>query len=137
MAKPTKRKGVARTPPCEEWPDWSEAVFWSFVRSGLRSKHQRYPPRYAVLKAAERQSQSDNKRLKYEYQCNKCKLWHAKKDVKVDHIVPCGSLKTYEQLPGFVRRLFVGVKGLQVLCDKCHNLKTIEDRLKSKENDIE
>ena len=126
----TKRKGVKRTPPHPEWEAWSSAQYWSFLRSGLRSKHQRYPPRYAVLDAAKRPSESDNKRLKWEFQCNECKLWHPQKNVSVDHIIPCGSLKSYEDLPGFVQRLFVGVAGLQVLCKKCHDAKTLVDKEK-------
>ena len=126
----TKRKSVKRTPPHPEWEAWSSAQYWSFLRSGLRSKHQRYPPRYAVLDAAKRPSESDNKRLKWEFQCNECKLWHQQKNVSVDHIIPCGSLKSYEDLPGFVQRLFVGVAGLQVLCKKCHDAKTLKDKEK-------
>lgn len=124
----TKRKGVARTPPWKEWEEWTEATFWSFVRSGLRSKFQRYPPHYAVLKAAERPSQSDNKRLKYEYQCAICKGWFPKKEVSDDHIIPCGSLKSFDDLPGFVERLAVGVKGRQCLCITCHSEKSKRDR---------
>lgn len=127
--KATKRKGVKRTPPFVHWPEWSEAQFWSFLRSGLRSKHQRYPPRYAVLDAAKRKSQSDNKRLKWEFQCNVCRNWYPQKEISVDHIVPCGTLKSFEDLPGFVERLFVGVPGLQCLCTGCHNLKTAQDKL--------
>ena len=127
----TKRKGVKRTPPHPEWEAWSSAQFWSFLRSGLRSKHQKYPPRYAVLAAAKRPSESDNKRLKWEFQCNECKLWHPQKNISVDHIIPCGSLKSYEDLPGFVQRLFVGVDGLQCLCSECHAKKTLKDKEKN------
>lgn len=129
-----KRKGVKRTPPFEQWPDWSEAQFWSFVRSGIRSKFQRYPPHFAVLEAAKRPSQSDNKRLKFEYQCAECKHWFPRTKVSDDHIVACGSLKCYADLPGFVERMAVGVAGRQVLCLPCHATKTAQDKL---ENNIE
>jgi len=47
------------------------------------------------------------------------------KEIQVDHVEPCGSLKTFEDLPGFVRRLFCEADGLQVLCKaNCHRRKT-------------
>lgn len=119
---PSSRK--ARTPPHEAYPEWSEAKFWSFIRSGLRAKWSRWPPKYQVLSDAKRNSKSDNKRLKYEFQCNECREWFPNKEVSVDHIVPVGTLRSYEDLPAFVQRLFVGVDKLQVLCSTCHNKKT-------------
>lgn len=130
--KTTKRKGVARTPPFAEWPEWTEAAFFSFLRSGLRAKWQRFPSRYAVIAAARRPSQSENKRLKHEYQCAICKEWFAQKDTSVDHLIPCGSLKSFDDLPGFVSRMFVGVNKLRLLCNVCHKRITKED----KENSI-
>lgn len=48
-----------------------------------------------------------------------------RKEVQIDHIEPAGSLKGFDDLPGFVERLFCEVDGLQVLCkDGCHNKKT-------------
>lgn len=114
--------------PCALYPGWSEAVFWQFIRSGLRSKSSRWPPKYECLADARRDSQSLNKRLKYEYQCNKCKGWFKQADVAVDHIVPVGTLKSYEDLPGFVERLYCSKEGYQVLCDGCHTIKTNEER---------
>lgn len=48
-----------------------------------------------------------------------------RKEVEVDHIVPCGTLKCVEDLPGFVTRLFCEADGFQVLCKaNCHSKKT-------------
>lgn len=99
---------------------YTESGFFSFIRSGLRSKYQRWAPRYAVLAAAKRPSKSDNPRLKWEFQCAICKKWHPQKLVEVDHIVPCGSLKAFSDLPGFVERLFCEQEDLRVLCKPCH-----------------
>lgn len=121
----TKR---TRTPDFAEWPDWSEAKFWAFVRSGLRAKWQRFPSRYAALAQAKRAYVGDNKNQKWEYQCAACQCWFLQKDVAVDHIHPAGTLKTYSDLPAFVQKLFVGLNKLQVLCKACHKDKTAKER---------
>ena len=122
---PATRKGT--TPSFSEYPKWTEAAFFSFLRSGLRAKWTRWPPKYEVLANAKRPSQSANKRLKYEFQCNQCKGWFPQKEVSVDHIEPVGTLRTFEDLPEFCRRLFVGTDKLQCLCSVCHRIKTNEE----------
>ena len=117
-----------RTPPYKNYPAWSEARFWGFIRSALRSAWSKYPPKYTVLKDARRDYKGPKKSQKYEFQCNECKKWHVSSNVSVDHIVPAGSLKCYADLPGFVERLFVAKEDLQVLCKGCHNIKTAEER---------
>lgn len=122
--EPVEKKGRKTTPPFEAWPQWTEAKFWSFLRSGLRAKWSRWPPKYAVLAAATRPYNGPNKRQKKETQCAECKKWHPQKDISVDHITPVGTLRCYEDLPDFCRRLFVGIDKLQCLCKACHDRKT-------------
>lgn len=127
--KPAKKR--TRTPDFVEYPAWSTAKFWSFVRSGLRAKWSRWPPKFEVLKNAQRPYKGPNTRQKYEYQCSECKQWHIQKDVEVDHITPAGSLNDWSQLAGFCERLFVGVGKLRVLCKVCH--KAITQKEKARE----
>lgn len=105
---------------------YTESQFWQFVRSGLRSKYNKWGPKWDVLKKARQKSRA--KRYKWKYRCAKCKKLYPMKEVSVDHIVPCGSLKTYDDLPGFVERLFCEEENLQVLCSSCHKKKSKEDR---------
>ena len=121
---PAKKKGVARTPPCAVYPEWTEAKFWSFVRSGLRSKANRWPVKYEVLNAAKRPYVGENKRQKFEYLCAICNRYHPQKAIEVDHIIPAGKLSSYDDLPSFVERLFCGKDGLRVLCKPCHQVVT-------------
>lgn len=79
-------------------------------------------------KRAYKPGANGNKRQKYEYQCAVCGNWFPQKNVSVDHITPVGTLRSLEDLPGFVDRLFVGVDKLQVLCDNDHLAKTQEER---------
>ena len=111
---------------------WTTSRYFSFIRSNLRRAWSKYPIKFAVKLAARRDNQSENKRLKYEYQCSECKGWFPDKEVEVDHVVPCGSLKSYEDLPGFVSRLFCSKDNLRVVCKPCHKVFTQEERERKK-----
>lgn len=126
--KTAAKKSRARTPPFAAYPAWSEAKFWSFLRSNIRRASSKWPPIYEAKAAARRPNESSNKRLKWEYQCAKCGGWFPDKEVSVDHTVPVGTLKCWEDLPGFCERLFCSSEGLQVLCSTCHGIKTAEER---------
>jgi hypothetical protein len=130
---PTKRR--ATTPPFPEWEEWSTSKFWSFIRSGLRAKWQRFPSRYAVLAAAKRDYKGDNPRQKYEFKCAKCKKHFPQKEVEVDHIEPVGQLKGWDDLVPFVQKLFVGVEKLRVVCKPCHY--TITQKWKAEQKETE
>jgi hypothetical protein len=77
---------------------------------------------------ARRRYEGANKRQRWEYQCNHCKKWFMDKEVQIDHETPVGSLKSGDDLKGFLERLTPEV-GFQVLCkDICHQAKTNEER---------
>lgn len=107
---------------------WSESKYFGFLRSGLRRMSSRWPVKYQVMEEARRKYTGPDKRTKWEYQCNHCKQWFKTKDVSVDHIRPCGSLKSFEDLPAFVETLFCESENLQVLCKGCHQEKTNSER---------
>jgi 5-methylcytosine-specific restriction endonuclease McrA len=121
MRKQPKKQRVPRTRADNTM---TEAQFWSFIRSNLRLMSRKWAPRRHALAACRRPSQSENKRLKFEHQCSQCLQWFPQKQVEVDHIVPAGSLRSFEDIPGFVQRLFCEADGLVVLCEQCHQVKT-------------
>lgn len=125
MPKPRKKRPV--TDPCPTYPEWSMSRYKTFVRSAMRRAWMKWPPKFEALKLARRPSQSDNKRLKWEFQCAHCKQWHQGKDVAVDHIIPWGSIWNLSIEEAW-SRLLVGVNQLQVLCRLCHDAKTILDK---------
>ena len=99
---------------------WSEARYFGFIRSSLRSAFTKWGPKHAAKKLA---------KVAYnQYECADCNEIFGSKDVEVDHIVPAGSLKCYDDLPGFVERMFCEVDGFQVLCKTCHQDKTNRER---------
>lgn len=111
---------------------WTSARYWSFIRSALRRAFTKYPVKYQVKNEASRPYVGPDKRRKKEYQCNVCKDWFPDKEVAIDHIKPCGSLKDYKDLPEFVATLFCEADNLQCICKGCHHIKTQEERKNGK-----
>jgi len=104
--------------------EWTEAAFWSFLRSGLRQMSLRWPPRKHAENLSRRPYVGENKRRKWEYQCAMCKEWFAFSDTQVDHKNECGALSSFADLSVFAERLFCESDGFQVLCaKKCHKRK--------------
>lgn len=104
----------------------TEAQYWSFIRSALRNKSRFWKPIQDAKVLARRNNRSENKRLKYEYQCAICKDWFPEKLIEVDHLVQVGSLKSGDDLKQFVENLFCEVDKLRVLCEPCHKIITKE-----------
>ena len=132
-----------KTAPFEHWPDWTTARFFGFLRSGLREKFNRYPPKYEAIKAAAvvRQDglyktgvKKGKPKMVKRYVCVDCKGEFLQKEVQVDHITGAGSLKTFDDLSGFAERLFCGVDGLQILCKPCHHIKTQQEKVNAASN---
>lgn len=109
----------------------TEAQYFGKLRSLLRRGFMWWIPMKQALEAVKRPSQNSlNKRLKFEYQCAECGEWFPRKDIHIDHIYPCGSLNTYEDLARFVQNLTPeDPNAYQILCkDKCHREKTNWER---------
>ncbi len=112
---------------------WTSAEFFGRIRSALRSKFAWWKPMQLAAEKASRPSQSKNKRLKKEYQCAQCKKWFKCADTHIDHIMPCGSLRTFDDIVPFLQRLTVEDPNMyQLLCKKCHLIKTKKERNDSK-----
>jgi 5-methylcytosine-specific restriction endonuclease McrA len=126
IAKP--RKGAA--PKTRNAGTMTDAAFWSFIRSSLRQKSRWWKPIAQAKAKAKRSYKGPLKRQKFEYQCAECSNWFPDKEINVDHIIPAGTLRCANDLPGFVERLFCEVDNLQVLCETCHNKKTQDEKSK-------
>lgn len=103
---------------------WTEARYWSFIRSALRRTFVRWPPNYQARNAARRPYKGPLKQQKWEYECAMCKGWFPMKATQLDHINPCGPLKSLNDISGFVSRLFCEADGLRILCKPCHHTVT-------------
>lgn len=119
--KKATKKRASRVPLTRNMNTWTESQFWGRIRSHLRRFSVWWKPRLEAKKAARRKSESENKRLRWEYQCQECKGWFPDKMVELDHIVPCGTLRSFDDVPGFLGRMLCGVQGFRVVCKGCHN----------------
>ena len=100
---------------------WSRACYFGFIRSGLRRMSVRWGPKNECLKDARLPYKGANKRRKWKYRCGKCGKWFASKEIRVHHKLECGALKCYDDLPGFVQRLFCEKAGFIAECISCHD----------------
>lgn len=104
----------------------TEAQYLAWVRSALRSKWLRWPPRAAAIVAARRMYRGPNKLQKYEVQCAICTKWFKQKEIEVDHYPhDAGSILSVDDIGQFVNRLYCETDNLRVLCKPCHKCYTL------------
>jgi hypothetical protein len=118
MAKTRKKKAVVK-PRCAG--TMTDAQFFQWIRHILRKASIYWKPISVVRNEAKVQYRGPNKRQKYAYVCSSCKGEFSAKEINVHHLIECGTLKSFEDLPGFVERLFCEKEFLAVLCKKCHD----------------
>ena len=107
----------------------TESAYFSKIRSVLRGGFRYWKPMMLALDAASRPYKGPNKRQKKEYKCAGCKKYFKRADVQIDHIIGCGSLKSYEDIVPFIERMNrENPKDYQVLCKPCHQVKTNKER---------
>jgi hypothetical protein len=129
MAKKVVKKATVLKP--RNGGTMTEAQFFGRIRALLRNGFRYWKPMQLALKAASRPSQNANKRLRNEYMCNACKNWFPRANVEIDHIIECGSLKTYQDIVPFIQRLTPeNINAFQILCKPCHMAKTIKNKTK-------
>lgn len=131
-----KKPSNPRVPRTRAAGTMTEAAFWAWLRSSLRRMSQRWRPLYGALNDAKRLATEDERkrhggRLRFLYQCAECKGSFPKKEVEVDHIVACGSLKSWDDVGPFLQRLLCEKEGLRVVCKACHRAITNEQRRES------
>lgn len=98
------------------------------IRAGLRNLSRWWKPFQIAIRMAGVKCNVGG-RVKTLYKCCECKRLLDRKSVEVNHKVPVGSLKTYNDLPGFCERLFVeDISLLEVLCKDCHKEETAKQR---------
>lgn len=118
MVRRPKTMRVART---RAGGEWTESSFWLFIRSGLRQMSKRWPPTTRLIWNANRRAyKGPNKRQKWEFLCSSCGGWFIRRDMHCDHIVECGTLKSFSDIATFAERLFCEVDGLRIVCEDCH-----------------
>lgn len=107
--------------------DWTEGRFNSFVTSILRGGSRKWPAKYQCLNEAktEKKTNTATGRVAQHFKCNSCREDFPQKQVEVDHIIPIGTEKTWDE---FITGLYCEKDNLQVLCKPCHKLKTKREK---------
>lgn len=128
-------KRRSKTPLTRNAGTITESQFFSMIRSALRTKFRFWKPMAIVLEKASRPYVGPNKLQRKEFQCNKCKKWFKRTQVEIDHVEECGSLRTYEDIVPFIKRLTKeNLEAYQILCkDGCHKAKTLAYKQNKKE----
>lgn len=104
---------------------------FTFLRSGLRSLSRKHAPIYEALAEAKttykgKPTDADyNPRQRFAYRCAMCHSEFPAKGVAIDHREDCGKLASWDDVAGFMQRLFCEKDGLDVLCHTCHDAKTM------------
>ncbi len=107
----------------------TESAFLAWVRSALRSKSLRWPPRNEAIQRARRAYKGPNKRQLWEHECAICKQWFNAKQICVDHYPkPAGSILSVSDISEFVNNLYCEVSNLRVLCVPCHEVHTLAEK---------
>ena len=122
---------IAKKPPTRTYNGgaWTEGRYNSFVTSILRSGSRRWPPKYATLNEAktEKKTNPASGRIAQHFKCAACGDEFTAKNVQVDHVVPIGPERSWDE---FIEALFCEQDNLQVLCLTCHKKKTKEEKKK-------
>lgn len=107
----------------------TEAEYFAKILSALRQTTRYWKPALTKLEERKRDSQSSNKRIKYEYQCEICQEWFVRAKIDIDHVVPCGGINGYDKIVPWLLKAHIEDKdGYQILCKSCHKIKTAEER---------
>ena len=114
----------------------TEAQFVAFVKGHLRRASRWWKPLSDTVKKA--------RVSKGHYLCNGCKQIvttsvvidnKRQKNVFCDHIIPVvDPLTGFSGWNDFINRLYCEEDNLQLLCKKCHDLKSADERQKRKGN---
>lgn len=107
----------------------TESAYLAWIRSTLRSKSLRWPPRGKALELARRPYKGPNKLQKWEYKCAICGEWFKAKEVIVDHFPKAaGSILCVADIGQFAENLFCETDNLRVLCVADHDIHTLADK---------
>lgn len=111
----------------------TESAWWGYLRGCLRKAWSRNPIKLNLLKKKRKQIANPNPKGKKEtvwgFDCEVCNNTYIMAEGEVDHIVGAGSLKSVNDIQGFVERLlFVTEDDLRLVCKPCHRAITYAEK---------
>jgi O6-methylguanine-DNA--protein-cysteine methyltransferase len=111
----------------------TESEYFGKIRSSLRRGFMYWKPGILALENASRKYTGENKRIKKEYKCSGCGEYFQRKLVHIEHKIPCGSLRTFDDIVPFIQRLTTeDLTAFHIMCHTCHQVKTSFERTERK-----
>lgn len=104
----------------------TDSQFFGWIRSALRRMSIKWKPKNDYLLSVRSPYVGNDKRTKWVYECQECYKKVKRKEYEVNHKIPCNSLRCFEDLPEFVRKLFCEMDGYEGLCVQCHKIETLK-----------
>lgn len=110
----------------EGTPWRTKAEFYVWLRGLLRRGWTKHPLRVSKITSnrfkADKHFKNGKTMQVWHCKCEICGVTGPQKDFEVDHIDPAGSLRGYEDIPGFITRLlFIGDDDLRICCKTCNS----------------
>ena len=118
----------------EEYPEiWStKSSYFSWLRGGLRRVWSKCPVKIVFMQSNRFRIPSPrggNYKPVWGAVCELCEETFQQKDLQVDHGEEVGSLKDFEDLAGFTKRLLAPAEGtLRFVCKPCHKIHSHSQR---------
>lgn len=105
-----------------------EWVLQAAVFSALRRAHRNSPEYRQTLANAKSEyfitCKNGNQARRVQYECKACGNKGSRKNVYVDHREPVIAVTGFQGFETYIKRLFCGTVGLDILCKSCHDRKT-------------
>ena len=120
MKRPKTIRKVVEKPFADN--TMSNSAFFGMIRSALRQKSRWFKSISVAKERAKVSYIGPNKKRKWMYKCELCKELVSADFINVHHKNECGSLSSFEDLPGFTKRLFCNSDELITICNNCHDI---------------
>lgn len=115
----------------EIWP--SSTAFFTYLRGCLRKAWMKNPIKLEYIKKNRHQIDNPNPNGKkpkvWGFTCECCNGEYPIAQGQVDHLHQAGSLRSTEDIQGFVERLlYVTEEDIQLVCKHCHDIISYQQR---------
>ena len=116
----------------EPWNDphsiWkSQSAFFAFLRGQLRRSWTHYPISRKFKDGLCRTNRNGG-RAKFVGDCAICNATLAKSHLQIDHVIPAGSIVSWETAGQFLKGLFTTSDNMRLVCKPCHHTITQMER---------
>lgn len=106
----------------------TKSQYFSWVRGQIRRGLWSRNPIKNYIKRRATKPAPLGSRAKKVITCEFCNKDHAQSKIEVDHIIPAGSLKDWDDVGPFMQRMLHPSGGYRLLCKPCHKTHTYAEK---------